>query len=201
MLAGELYRLLMAGADRTSDFARHVLAAPLALAHGERGRPLDAALGLSAGDVTALLLTHFPHAAAFVADRLSFDGQGDAPASIEEPDLRQLLLDNRSAPGPDAVWLTHIVARRSLDSNHLWQDLGLKDRSDLSRLMRDYFAPLAAANSRDMKWKKFFYRTLCQSEGILICKSPVCDACTDFAACFGAEDGHSLLAQVSRAIP
>lgn len=199
MLAGELYRLLMAGADRTSDFARHVLACPLALAHGESGRSLDAALGLSASDVTALLLTRFPHAAAFLADRLAFDGQGDQPASPEEPDLRRLLLDNRGSSGPDGVWLAHIVARRALETNHLWQDLGLRDRSDLSRLMRLHFAPLAQANAHDMKWKKFFYRTLCQSEGILICKSPVCDTCTDFAHCFGAEDGPSLLAQIARA--
>lgn len=199
MLAGELYRLLMAGADRDSDFRRHVLACPLALAHGESGRTLDSALGLSANDITSLLLTHFPHAAAFVAGRLNVDGQGDIAASLEEPDLRQLLLDNRSDSGPQAVWLAHIVARRSLQSNHLWQDLGFIDRSDLSRLMRDYFAPLAAANARDMKWKKFFYRELCQMEGMSLCKSPVCDQCTDFATCFGAEDGASLLARIARA--
>jgi nitrogen fixation protein NifQ len=146
-----------------------------------------------------LLLSHFPHAAAFVAGRLNFDGQGDVLASLEEPDLRQLLIDNRSDTGPEGIWLAHIVARRSLQSNHLWQDLGFIDRSDLSRLMRDTFAPLAAANSRDMKWKKFFYRELCQQEGMSICKSPVCDHCTDFAICFGAEDGASLLAQIARA--
>lgn len=198
MLAGELYRLLMAGGDRDGDFMRHVLACPLALAYGETDRPLDQALGLSATDLTTLLLTHFPHAAAFIAGRLDFHGGGDSPASLEEPDLRQLLIDNRSQPGPTAIWLAHTVARRSLQSNHLWQDLGFVDRTDLSRLMRDTFAPLAAANARDMKWKKFFYRELCQQEGMNICKSPVCDACTDFALCFGAEDGHSLLAQIAR---
>ena len=44
-----------------------------------------------------------------------------------------------------------------------------------------------------MKWKKFFYRQLCQSEGVVICKSPVCSACEDFAQCFGQEEGASLL--------
>ena len=199
MLAGELYRLLMAGGDRDSDFVRHVLACPLALAQGEAGRKLDQALGLSAADITTLLLTYFPHAAAFLAERFSFDGQGDAPASIEEPDLRDLLLQHRSRPGAEAVWMAHIIARRSLESNHLWQDLGLTGRADLSRLMREFFAPLADANQRDMKWKKFFYRTLCQMEGMSICKSPVCDSCADFAICFGAEDGPSLLAQIARA--
>ncbi|MBR9973328.1 nitrogen fixation protein NifQ [Magnetospirillum sulfuroxidans] len=199
MLAGELYRLLMAGGTRDSDFCRHVLACPLALAHGESGRKLDVALGLSANDVTSLLLCYFPHAAAFLADRFSFDGQGDQPVSLEEPDLRTLLRANASQDGPQAVWLAHIVARRSLESNHLWQDLGFIDRTDLSRLMRDYFAPLAQANARDMKWKKFFYRELCQQEGMSICKSPVCDSCPDFSICFSREDGPSLLAQIARA--
>lgn len=199
MLAGELYRLLMAGGDRDGDFIRHVLACPLAMAQAETGRKLDQALGLAANDVTALLLAHFPHAASFLADRFAFDGLGDQPASIEEPDLRALLLNNQSQPSPLSTWMAHIIARRSLETNHLWQDLGFLDRTDLSRMMRELFAPLAQANARDMKWKKFFYRELCQQEGMSICKSPVCDSCTDFAICFGTEDGPSLLAQIARA--
>ncbi|HSV28031.1 MAG TPA: nitrogen fixation protein NifQ, partial [Candidatus Omnitrophota bacterium] len=35
---------------------------------------------------------------------------------------------------------------------------------------------------------------LCGLEGIAVCKSPICDACDDFAVCFGAEEGASLLA-------
>ena len=68
------------------------------------------------------------------------------------------------------------------------QDLGLTSRSDLSGLMRRHFVGLAEMNNRDMKWKKFFYRELCQREGVLICKSPNCEVCADAIHCFGPEE-------------
>jgi nitrogen fixation protein NifQ len=55
----------------------------------------------------------------------------------------------------------------------------------LSRVLRRRFEPLARRNVRDMKWKKFFYRELFMRDGVLVCKAPVCDICTDFAHCFG----------------
>ncbi|MBI5163767.1 MAG: nitrogen fixation protein NifQ, partial [Magnetospirillum sp.] len=104
-------------------------------------------------------------------------------------------VDSATIPGSDeARWLAAMVVRRSLKPDHLWQDLGLADRSDLSGLLLKHFHPLAVLNDRDMKWKKFFYRQLCLAEEVLVCKSPVCDACTDFAHCFGDEAGMSLLA-------
>ena len=53
--------------------------------------------------------------------------------------------------------------------------------------MQRHFPRLAALNSRDMKWKKFFYRLLCDRAGIPICKSPNCADCCDYAFCFGPE--------------
>ena len=38
-----------------------------------------------------------------------------------------------------------------------------------------------------MKWKKFFYRQLCERSGMLICKSPRCADCVDYRICFGPE--------------
>jgi nitrogen fixation protein NifQ len=85
----------------------------------------------------------------------------------------------------DEVALTLAVA--SLGDNHLWQDLQLASRSELSALMRRWFPALVAKNQRDMKWKKFLYRELCEREQILICKSPSCAVCSDQPACFGPE--------------
>jgi nitrogen fixation protein NifQ len=195
MDSSQLYRVLMAGEDRSTDFARHILASPLALAWSETDRSLDQSLGLAGNDLAVLLIKYFSHASAYLAQRISIRGDGDEPLGIEEPDLRRLLLDHCSLNGPEGVWLAHIIARRCLSSNHLWQDLGLTDRSDLSRLMSICFGPLALSNSRDMKWKKFFYRELCQQEGVLICKSPVCQSCADVTICFGEESGVSLLAR------
>ncbi len=90
-----------------------------------------------------------------------------------------------SADEVDAVALA--IALASLGDNHLWQDLGLASRGELSALMRRWFPALVAKNAGDMKWKKFLYRQLCEREQILICKSPSCAVCTDYRVCFGPE--------------
>ena len=79
------------------------------------------------------------------------------------------------------------VAVASLGDNHLWQDLQLGSRAELSALMRRWFPAMVAKNAGDMKWKKFLYRELCQAAEILICKSPSCAVCTDQPVCFGPE--------------
>ena len=58
------------------------------------------------------------------------------------------------------------------------------------------FPALAEKNRQDMKWKKFLYRLICQSEGFSFCTAPVCSECDDFRDCFGVEDGEGLLARV-----
>jgi nitrogen fixation protein NifQ len=37
-----------------------------------------------------------------------------------------------------------------------------------------------------------FYRELCMRDGVLVYKAPVCDICTNFAHCFGDEEGDPL---------
>ncbi|MGZ9034608.1 MAG: nitrogen fixation protein NifQ, partial [Rhodospirillales bacterium] len=112
--------------------------------------------------------------------------------ALEEPDLRALLLEHRSRGAVEEAWLAAIVARRSLGANHLWQDLGLFSRDDLSRLLMRHFRPLAVRNSSDMKWKKFFYRALCERDGVVVCKAPNCAICDDVSLCFGGEAGEPL---------
>lgn len=83
--------------------------------------------------------------------------------------------------------------------DHLWQDLGLFDRSELNRLLATHFPTLHAGNTTNMRWKKYFYRKLCEAEGFSLCAAPSCAVCADFVSCFGAEDGESRLAQTRRA--
>lgn len=40
-----------------------------------------------------------------------------------------------------------------------------------------------------MKWKKFFYRQLCEQAEVLICKSPNCAVCSDYSLCFAPTEG------------
>lgn len=95
--------------------------------------------------------------------------------------------------------LAGMIARRAMEADHLWQDLGLANRGELSRLLGRHFPVLAAGNVSNMKWKKYFYRSLCEAEGFVLCSSPSCRACSDFEACFGDESGESRLAQRRRA--
>lgn len=123
------------------------------------------------------------------------DGETPAPhrfAVDEFDDLVALLLEHRARraqSGEEEPWLAHVIATAAMGDNHLWQDLGLPSRDVLSRLMQQHFPTLAALNTRDMKWKKFFYRQLCERAGVMICKSPNCAECCDYRACFGPEDG------------
>lgn len=108
----------------------------------------------------------------------------------EVQDVMDLLLAHAdpAAGPPDARRaVAETVAVACLGDQHLWQDLGLASRAELSVLMRHWFPALVALNGGDMKWKKFFYRQLCQRAGILICKSPSCAACSDQPLCFGPE--------------
>jgi nitrogen fixation protein NifQ len=49
-----------------------------------------------------------------------------------------------------------------------------------------------------MRWKKYFYRRICDLEGFSLCSAPHCSVCKDFSSCFDDEDGISRLAQLSR---
>ncbi len=50
------------------------------------------------------------------------------------------------------------------------------------------FTALAAKNVTDMRWKKFFYKQLCDRAGVNLCKAPSCSECVDYDLCFGPED-------------
>ncbi len=68
---------------------------------------------------------------------------GGAPSpDDEELMLRELLLRHRSQPGDIGEWLACIIARRSMEPNHLWEDLGLPERPDLTRLLIAAFSAI-----------------------------------------------------------
>ena len=186
-MADENYRRLMAS-SAGDPFDRHVFACAIALAATEPDRPLAAALGLPGEALRALFAAYFPRETTLLADVCADAGED----ALEEPDLRALLLEHRSRGAVEEAWLAAIVARRSLGANHLWQDLGLFSRDDLSRLLMHHFRPLAVRNSSDMKWKKFFYRALCERDGVVVCKAPNCAICDDVSLCFGGEAGEPL---------
>ncbi len=114
--------------------------------------------------------------------------QLDDSRMLEKEDLIKLLQDLRRDPSQETDWMISLIVSACLGSDHLWQDLGVWKRSDLSELLAYNFPELAARNSKDMKWKKFLYKQLCESEGLYLCRAPSCEVCSDYANCFGPEE-------------
>jgi nitrogen fixation protein NifQ len=195
--AAALYAAMMAGATDPADPDTHVFACIVSARATCCADPLDDAVGLSPADLDLLLARHFagleaePDAARYITARRGRrvgKGVSDLVLAEEVDDLRTLLLDHRTADLPETAWMAAAVARACLFSDHLWQDLGLTSRKDLSGLLTRHFGPLAAKNTGDMKWKKFFYKQLCDREGLNLCKAPSCGVCADYKVCFGPEE-------------
>ncbi len=182
--------------DDDRSFDSHVLASVLAVAATEDGAVAERA-GLAAADLANLMAQWFPAACSMgVAWRVE-----DAAADDEEIAMvRDLLLAHRSSEGDVGRWLAAMIARRAMEPNHLWEDLGLRDRAELTRLLARHFAPVAARNTRNMRWKRFFYRMLCEDDGLVMCSTPVCTNCNDFELCFGDESGESRMAERRREV-
>jgi nitrogen fixation protein NifQ len=121
---------------------------------------------------------------------LALEDVSDPEPGMEEELLRGLLLAHARPGDPASVRFAKIVARRAMRDDHLWQDLGLLNRAELNRLLATHFPMLAAGNTRNMKWKKYFYRRLCEAEGFSLCTAPNCRECSDFDGCFGPEEGE-----------
>ena len=165
---------------------RDDLACILAHALKERAAGLGALperLGLVPAQLSDLVQTWFPEME--VPDL-------DAPEPARLPDqeaIALLLLWRGGHASAESHWFAAIIARRSMESRHLWEDLGLPNRAALNDLMARQFPRIRAANSQNMRWKKFFYRQICADKACALCLSPSCDECTDKAECFApAED-------------
>ncbi|MGZ4956046.1 MAG: nitrogen fixation protein NifQ [Methylobacter sp.] len=112
----------------------------------------------------------------------------DFSRMLEKDDLVNLL---KQFSNPDIIeidWVIGVIVAGSLGSDHLWQDLGLWSRSQLSAMLLHNFPELAVKNDKDMKWKKFLYKQLCEAEGLYLCRVPSCEVCVDYSKCYGSEE-------------
>ncbi len=155
------------------------------IAESLRNERLPLIRGLSESCFQTLLKEHFSD--------LSYSNGADSGLSRatdydEFDELVELLLEHRADASEEERWLTYAIATAAMGENHLWQDMGLPSRKVLSDLMTTHFPTLAAKNIGDMKWKKFFYRQLCERADVMICKSPNCADCCDYRICFGPEN-------------
>lgn len=186
-----VYRLLMSSRqpDFVHDDDRHLFACLISVAAGEP-YPTASALGLDEDTLESLLLLCFPgvHSADVAALSL--------PVSAASPECNEDLLSILLAQVPTgrglnqllvSCWLARILATRASLPGHLWVAMGLTERPQLTAAIRRHLPSLAAANRQNMRWKRFFFKQLCDLNGGTMCKAPNCGVCSDYAVCF-AED-------------
>ncbi len=143
-------------------------------------------LGLEPEQFTALTKHLFPDRD--IPELAPSGRKPDFSRMLEKDDLVNLL-KQFSQPGIIEIdWIIGVIVAGSLGSDHLWQDLGLWSRSQLSAMLHHNFPELAAKNDKDMKWKKFIYKQLCEAEGLYLCRVPSCEVCVDYAKCYGSEE-------------
>lgn len=70
------------------------------------------------------------------------------------------------------------VAKVSLMPNHLYQDLGLRNRFEMGGYMKRYFPTLSVNKPKNKLWKKFIYDSVNEV-------APACKHCKDQITCFG----------------
>ncbi|WP_144142411.1 nitrogen fixation protein NifQ [Paraburkholderia sp. BCC1884] len=144
-------------------------------------------LGLAQPAWGALLARHFAqaHPRSALPPTLRADSHADSHAAFVRA-LHALLLAhaNPALPKDDADCLATIIAQACLRPDHLWRDLGLAGRDEVTWMLTRYFPTLVALNTSNLRWKKFLAQQLALSLGLQPGPAPGCPGCEDYAHCF-----------------
>lgn len=143
-------------------------------------------LGLELEQFTDLIHHFFPGCA--ITAQAPSGIQLDFNRMLEKEDLVDLLKTASQPAHIETDWVIGIIVAGCLGNDHLWQDLGLWSRTQLSAMLNYNFPSLAEKNNKDMKWKKFLYKQLCEAEGLYLCRVPSCEICIDYSKCYGSEE-------------
>ena len=147
---------------------------------------LPRALGLPESVYVDLMSFHFPGYAGAPSSHVR--ATLDSARSNEVADLVDLMQHHRVGASRSELWVASIVAAGCLGRDHLWQDLGLWCRADLSALLERNFRSLASKNVHNMKWKRFLYKQLCETDSVYACRVPSCEYCADYLRCFHTDE-------------
>lgn len=99
----------------------------------------------------------------------------------------QTLLDAYRAPHATTPWVTRILIHACLRTDHLWRDLGLAGREDVTALLRRHYPGLPERNVRNLRWKKFLAYAARERAGLAPQAAPGCAGCEEEAMCYPAE--------------
>ncbi|WP_133646398.1 nitrogen fixation protein NifQ [Paraburkholderia flava] len=174
----------LAGFSDTSRTADTLLFARLVAARDVRGEL--ALLGLTPSQWHALAARHFSHVAPTQVPVLSASAVLTPAHATFVAAMIPLLLAHvpSDVDTGDAQCIAAIIAHACLRPDHLWRDLGLTGRDDVTRMLTRYFPALVARNVDNLRWKKFLARELALSTGVEPGPAPGCPGCEDFGYCF-----------------
>lgn len=188
------YEWLLAHASNPADPLTQAFAGVIHTSRHNQSMETNTIMGLAEEHFESLMESYFPNALQNAGMALPSVGAApgcEAMRGDEFGDLLDLLLEHRSRPDRESEWLAFAIATACMGNDHLYQDMGLPNRQILSGLLEEYFPVLFARNSGNMKWKKFFYKQLCDRSGVRACRAPSCAVCGDYLKCFGPEEGQA----------
>ena len=184
-------RAQLLAASATPGAAETALFATLLAAHDD-----PSLLGLSAEQSVLLYGRHFgvmqPPGASLVIRSEEQAGFVSALVAFLLSHVRESGAADTAdtADTADAQCLASIIAHACLRPDHLWRDLGLSGRDEVTDMLSRYFPALVARNVDGMRWKKFLARELALSLGRAPQPAPGCPGCEDFGFCFGDQSDH-----------
>jgi nitrogen fixation protein NifQ len=137
-------------------------------------------LGLDSHALGALIHRHFlDDASRALANEIA------VPQHPFFDELRGLLIWNDiTKHAEDARCLASIIAAASLRPDHLWRDLGLSGRDDVTAMLERHYPQLIARNVENLRWKKFLAQEVAHAKGEAPTCAPGCPGCEDFGFCY-----------------
>ena len=114
---------------------------------------LPACLGLNTEHFYNLAARHFSSHQEIIS--VNTKPEFDHERIPEWEDLVNLLLEFRAGNDLSEQWIAEIIAAACMGLDHLWQDLGLWSRGELSDILRLNYPELAKRNNKDMKFFPF----------------------------------------------
>jgi len=182
-------RLLRLAAPDDPDAAFFATVIGKSLAHGDLARS-----GLAPDELDDVLAQRFPGArdshdpalSDLPARLAAYRAQGLADPQPGFTLLLRVLLDAYGAsPCTTTAWVTSVLAHACLRPDHLWRDLGLTGREDVTALLTRHYPGLVVRNTRNLRWKKFLAYAACEHAGLPAAAAPGCAACEDHDFCYG----------------
>ena len=149
--------------------------------------------GLSPAELGEVLANLFPDAQAGTAPALAdlraqllaYAARGLASPQADFTRLLRVLLDACGGQAATTRWVTSVLAHACLRPAHLWRDLGLDGRENVTALLTRHYPGLVARNTGNLRWKKFLAYSACEHAGLPAAAAPGCAACEDHGFCYG----------------